>query len=75
MRDGIMYMEKVKIIIPDHVYHGARKRSFIRRVIKKRVSRDLHLMIEYIGNEFAKPDGLLVGDKVDLVPFLGKGLS
>ena len=35
----------------------------------------MYFVIEDIGTEASQPDGLLIGDEVDIVPFVRKGLS
>ena len=51
MRNGIMHMQEIQVIVPDHIHHGTRQGRFIRRKIKQRIGRNPHFVVKYIGAE------------------------
>ena len=70
-----MNMKKVKVVIPDHIYHRASQCGFIRRIIKKGIRRNLHFVIKNVRNKTIQPHWLLVSNKMYLVIFLRQCLS
>ena len=75
MGDGIVNVEEVELVVVDHVHHGAGKSGLIWGVIKERIGRDPHFVVEDVGVEFIEPDWLLIGDEVYLVAFVGQCFS
>src|SRR5262249_36882810 len=68
----IVDMQNVELIDFRHFRHPRGQRQVIRRILKQGVLRDRYLVKENVRMVCAQADGLLVGNKVDLVPASGK---
>src|SRR5215471_16721599 len=67
MRNGIVDMQNVELINLRHFRHARGQRQVIRRIFKQGVLRDCYLVKKNVRMVRAQADGLLVGNKVDLV--------
>ena len=53
-----------------HLVHAHGEREIVRRILEQRIAADVHFVEVDARQERRQPEGLLVGDEVDLVPAL-----
>ena len=73
VRDGVMNVEEVELFILDHIHQFAGEGGIVRCIVKKRVFLGIDLVEEDIFLVMGEAHRALVGDKVNLVAFGGKG--
>ena len=72
MGNRVMDMQDVEVVYLRHLSHAGGQRQVIRRIFKQGVQRDGDLMKQDARVVGIQPDGLLVGDEMDLMPAVGK---
>ncbi len=72
MRDRIVDVKQVEIIQLRNFGHARGQRQVVGRVIEKRITRDLDLVIVNVWFRSTEPDGLGVGNEMNVVPALGQ---
>src|SRR6185369_7620248 len=73
--NGIMRVKEIYILISDHIYHRTCQCRLVRGVIKQRITRNPYFVIKNIRTKAVQPDGLLIGDEMNFVAFIGKSLT
>jgi hypothetical protein len=68
VRDGVVHVQQVQLVAERHLVHHRRQRQRVVVVLEERVAGRLHLVEEDPLHEVREPEGLRVGDEVDLVP-------
>ncbi len=72
MRDGIVNMEKIQIVQLGNFGHAGSERKIVGRIVKKRVSGNLDLVIMNVGLGASQADGLGIGNKMNFMSALGQ---
>ena len=67
MRDGVVHVQHVEVVALGHLRHARGQRQAVGRVLEQRVGRDLDLVVVDARRVRVQPDGVGVGDEVDLV--------
>src|SRR6188768_3725766 len=75
MGNGIMYVQKLYVVIQYNIHHGTGQCGFIRGIIKKRISRHPYFVIKYVGMKATEAHGLLVGNEMYIVPLISQCLA
>src|SRR5579859_3728026 len=75
MGDGVVNMQEVELVVVDDVDHGAGQGRLVGGIVEERVGGDAHLVVKDVRVELVQTHRLLVGDKVNLVAFVGQGFS
>jgi hypothetical protein len=74
MRYGVVQVQYVELLVYDNVDHGAGQGGFVGGEVEQRISRHLYLVVINIGVEaLLQAHGLLVGDEVNFIAFVGQG--
>jgi imidazoleglycerol phosphate dehydratase HisB len=73
VRDGIVNMKEVELFILDHIYQFAGEGSIVWRIVKKGVFLCIDFVKEDIFLVMGEAHRALIGDKVNLMAFGGKG--
>ena len=72
MGDRVVDMQEVEVVVGNNVDHRAGKGGFVRGVVEERIGGYADLMIEDVCVEFIEADGLLIGNEMHLVAFVGQ---
>ena len=72
MRDGVVDVQQVQVVALGHFGHARGQRQRVGRVLEQRVGRDLDLVVVDARSARVEPDGVGVGDEVDLVAAVGQ---
>ena len=75
MRDSVVYVKQIQFFVFRYIHQFAGQRSVIGCIIKKRIFLCVDFMKKNIFLEMDQPDRSLIGDKMDLVSFIGQGES
>jgi len=67
-----MNMQQIEFIKFRDFRHAGGERQIVGRVIKERVTGDLDLVIVDVRLRLRKPNGLSVGNEMDIVPAMGQ---
>ena len=67
-----MYVQQVEIVQLRDLGHARGQRQIVRRIVEQRVPRHFDFVIMNIGFGSPEPDGLGVGNEMDLVAALGQ---
>jgi len=70
-----MDMQEVELVIVDDIDHGAGQGGFVGGIVEKGIGGDANFVIEDISVELVEAYGLLIGNKMHLMTFIGQGLS
>ncbi len=72
VRNRIVHVQQVEIVQLRDLRHACGQRQIVRRIIEQRVARYFDLVVMNVGFLAAQPDGLSIGDEMNLVAALGQ---
>ncbi len=72
VRNRVMHVQQVERVALGHFRHARRQRQAVRRILEQRVIRDFDLVIVDARRPRIEPDGIGVGDEVNIVPAVGQ---
>ena len=67
-----MDVQQIEVIQLRNLRHARGQRQVVGRVIEKRITRDLDLVVVDIWFRSTEPDGLGVGNEMNVMPTLGQ---
>ena len=70
-----MHMQQVQVFILNHAHHFAGKSQFVRWIFEQRIRAEINFVVEQVFVQEVEAAGLRIGDEVNFMTFLGKGLS
>ncbi len=72
VRNRVVHVLQVKIVQLGNLSHARGQRQIVRRIIEQRIPRHFDFVIVNVGFLAAQPDGLGIGDEMNLVAALGQ---
>src|ERR1022692_4857304 len=72
MRNRVVHVQHVQLVALRHFRHPPGQRQAVRRVLKERIVRDLHLVIVDARGIRVQTDRIRISDEMDLVPARGQ---
>ena len=72
MRNGIVDVQQVQIVVVSHFRHARRQRKTIGRILEQRIVGHFHFVIVDARRTRVQPDGIGVGNEMDLMAARGQ---
>ena len=72
VRNRVVHVQQVEIVQLGDFSHARGQRQIVRRIIEQRIARHFDFVIVNVGFLAAQPDGLGIGDEMNLVAALGQ---
>ncbi len=72
MRNRIVDVQQIEVVVLGHFRHARRQRQAIRRILEQRIVGNFHFVIVDAGSAGVQPDGIGVGDEMDVVAAVGQ---
>ena len=70
MRNRVVHVQQVEIVELRDLGHARRQRQIVRRIVEQRIAGNFHFVIVDVRFLAPQPDGLRVGNEMDLVSAL-----
>ena len=67
VRDCVVHVQQIELVGEHHLVHAHGECEIVWRVLEQRIAADVHLVEVDPRQERRQPEGLLVGDEVDLM--------